>query len=154
MIDINFAQSTLRHQFPGIEGLGQTLLQEKPTAQKIHKGVQIIFDRGNHWIVASNIHGGGVKVYDSIYSSLDLKTLRVVNNLFNTTTGTMDISMADMQRQEGANDCGVFAIAVVTAVLFGEDPSCLCFEQSAMWSHLVHCFNKQCFEMFSVKIFN
>ena len=88
-------------------------------------------------------------MYDSLYSCIDSKTESVVNNLFNTTTSC--ICVAGMQRQEGANDCGLFAIAVVTALLFGEDPSSLHFEQSCMRSHLLQCFNKQCFEMFTLK---
>ena len=54
---INFAQQVLHNQFPHVEGLGYTLLQgkERSQSQKIGHGLQIIFDKGNHWIVASNI---------------------------------------------------------------------------------------------------
>ena len=64
---INFAQKLLRSQFPAVNGLGHTLLQGKP---KLH-GIQIIFDRKNHWIVASNMNSETtVQVYDSLHTRL------------------------------------------------------------------------------------
>ena len=126
------------------------MLQEKPNANKIKTGVQIIFDRGNHWIVAANIHDdgtGAVKVYDSLYNCIDSKSKGVVKNLFETTAA--DISVVNMQKQHGSTDCGLFAIAVVTALLFGEDPSSLHFEQSCMRNHLLQCYIKQNFAKFS-----
>ena len=52
---INCAQELLRSQFRGIDGLISTLYQNKVPAKRIERGVQIIHDRGNHWIVASSI---------------------------------------------------------------------------------------------------
>ena len=73
---INFAQCLLFHQFPLTEGLKHTILQGRKPLKKIKKGLQIIHDRGNHWVVASTIGcADGVKVYDSVYSSID-KELR------------------------------------------------------------------------------
>lgn len=52
---INYAQTMLRTQFPYLEGLQLTLLQEKHQA-KIKNGLQIIFCQSHqHWIVASTI---------------------------------------------------------------------------------------------------
>ena len=49
---INFAQLLLQHQFPAAEELQNTLFQEKKRQSKIIRGIQIIHDRGNHWVVA------------------------------------------------------------------------------------------------------
>lgn len=50
---VNFARQLLHKQYPNIDGLGCTLLQSKPPVKKILNGLQIVFDRGDHWIVAS-----------------------------------------------------------------------------------------------------
>ena len=55
---INFAQGLLIQQFPLTEGLQKTLLQTRKPAKKIKDGLQIIHDRGNHWVVASTIGCG------------------------------------------------------------------------------------------------
>lgn len=57
----------------------------------------------------------------------------MIKNLF----GNGELHLVNTQKQEGVNDCGVFAIAVATGLLFGEDPSNLHFDQSSMRSHLL-----------------
>ena len=48
---INYAQWFIQIQFPNNEGLGHTLLQEKKDVERIvDYGLQIIFDRNNHWL--------------------------------------------------------------------------------------------------------
>ena len=73
---INYAQALLHYQFPQTEGLHNTLFQKKKWQQKIKCGIQIIHDRGNHWIVASTIDSDqSVQVYDSVYSTVNAKTV-------------------------------------------------------------------------------
>ena len=52
---INFAQYLLRCEFPDVEGLQNTLLQKKEKVNKIDTGVHILFDQGNHWVVALSL---------------------------------------------------------------------------------------------------
>ena len=127
---INYAQCLLLIQFPKTRGLGHTLLQDRKKVDKIEEGLQIIHDRGNHWIVATNIGcAGTVKVYDSLYSHVNGKTKAVIVNLFGTGK-CMDV--VEIRKQEGGKDCDLFAIAIATALLFGKDPSMLQFNQSDM----------------------
>jgi hypothetical protein len=118
---------------PGVMGLGIPWF-----AKKIHCGMQILHDRGNHWIVASSIgcEDGTVKVYDSLYTHVSERTKDVIRNLFHLAT----IKNADLQKQEGGKDCGLFSIAVVTLLLFGKDPSSVHFCQPSMRNHLLKCF--------------
>ena len=68
----NYAQTLLHYQFPLIEGLYNTLLQKKNQQQKIKCGIQIIHDRGNHWIIASIIDSDqSVQIYDSVHSTVE-----------------------------------------------------------------------------------
>ncbi len=145
-LHINYAQKVLQQQFPGITGLQSTLHQQKLPSQRTasqkkptDKHVQIIHSRGNHWIVASTIHSarGEVKVYNSVYNSFNTETKAIISNLFRVSH---DIQMAKLQKQDGGNDCGLFAIAVSSALASGLDPTKMNFDQERMRSHFVSCF--------------
>ena len=54
------------------------------------------------------------------------------------------IKMAQMQKQTASsNNCGLFAIAVCTAILLKKDPSCLVFDEKKMQCHLSKCFERK-----------
>ena len=46
-------------------------------------------------------------------------------------------------QQAGSSDCGVFAIAIATALAFGTDPLDLIFHQTEMIEHLAQCLEKK-----------
>ena len=58
------------------------------------------------------------------------------------------IDLKKMQRQVGSCDCGVFAIAVSTALLNGLDVSQITFCQKEMRSHLISCFTAESLTQF------
>ncbi len=92
---INFVQRPLCNQFPSIDGLRHTLLQEQKTPQITECG---IFDRENHWIVASKnigISDSIVRFYDSVYTNVTDSSKKVIDNLFNAS----DIEVIDIQKQ-------------------------------------------------------
>ena len=77
--------------------------------------MQIIHCSGNHWIVASS-NGcikDSVNIYDSLYTSLGETTKVRVSSLFGFC---VNMHMQPLQRQVGGTDCGLFAIAVITAI--------------------------------------
>ena len=144
---INYCQHLLSKQFPLIGGLVLTLLQNKPLKQKIVCGLQIIHrSERNHWIVASRIDSchSPVKIYDSLYKSIHEGTITVVQNMFKKV-GKFKIEIADMQEQEGSTDCGVFAIAVATSLLYGVSPS---YNQDKMRDHLLCCLGSGSLSVF------
>ena len=121
-IPINIAQSLFKKQFPDIKGLQPTVYQLRNQAMEdgtvqldSTNQLQIIHCRGNHWIVASSVGctKGMVNIYDSLYTSLDETTILLVSSLFG----------CQYQMQRGGTDCGLFAIAVITAIANGKDPS-------------------------------
>ena len=120
---INFAHALLKKQFPHIDGWKETLLLHK-MQEKIKQGVQIIHTCGNHWIVAANLESSKceIKIYDSLYPPVDKDTQNTVLNLFETDDKPK-IIMAKMCKQEGLNDCGLFAIAAATALACGLNPA-------------------------------
>lgn len=143
---INYAQRMLHSQFPQVEGLGHTLLQKRKQPKKIESGLQIIHDRGDHWVVASNVAGHDkVQVYDSVYSAIDQGTKEVISNLFQLSNNPV-IEIAEMQKQREANQCGLFAIAVATNIL--SSISTQQFQEQHMRSHLVACLENNAFTPF------
>ena len=89
-VEIDFAQRILKVQFPRINGLQSTLFQCKPyTAddQINENKLQIVFCKDqSHWILATTIRceTGEVKVYDSIFNSLDKESLHTIMKLFSS----------------------------------------------------------------------
>ena len=58
------------------------------------------------------------------------------------------MQMPPLQKQVGGTDCGLFAIAVITAIAHGEDPSQLQFKQEEMRYHLLKCFKDERITLF------
>ena len=153
--EINLAQRIIKAQFPNLNGLRSTLLQQKPctAAGQINENkIQIIFcnDR-KHWILATTVgceNADEVKVYDSVFSSLDKDSLRTVMNLFSSGSNRPRVRLSPSQKQKGSDDCGIFAISLAVAIAFGLHPSKLCFRQDRMRAHLVSCLNRESFSLF------
>ena len=84
--------------------LKQTACHRKPL-KKIASCLQIIHDRGDHWIVASNIGHDNVQVYDSVYSMIEQDTIG--NFKFVSATQSPVIEIAKMQKQgeQRSADC-------------------------------------------------
>lgn len=143
---INCAQRLLNQQFPAVNGLQSTLIQDKPIKGPTRDAIQIIHVRMNHWVVAASHKGKAVKVYDSVYASLDQTSAATVKTLFNCNL--CNISMVPVQKQLGGSDCGLFAIANATAIAFGRDPSKEVYQQSLMRNHAITCFEQKKMELF------
>ena len=76
-----------------------------------------VHDRGNHWVVASTINSDcSVQNYDSVYSTVNVKTIDIINNIFVITDKTK-VDLKRMQIQKGLQDCGLFAIAIATTLM-------------------------------------
>ena len=139
---IDTAQHLLKRQFPGISGLQSTLLQAMARETNgATNQLQIIHSRGDHWIVTSTLlpASGAVNVYDSIYSTLNKETRTIIRNLF----GPKSVRSIPIPKQMGGQDCGVYSIAIATALAFNQDPATVKFRQSALRSHLVECITTQ-----------
>ena len=61
-----------------------------------------IFDREDHWIVASTIFtkGDQVKVYDSVYTCITKDIKAVISNLYSSPR------LINISKQKGGADCG------------------------------------------------
>ena len=146
---ISFAQDLLKSQFGNINGLECTLMQSKNLVPVLPEDatkneLQVFHDRHDHWIAASNVltvEAGQVAVYDSVYRTLDALTKDAIIRKFQCGTSKPPvIKLMNFQKQKESIDCGVFAIAVITAFAFGQETSTLKFVQEKMRPHLSTCF--------------
>ena len=126
-------------------GLQSTLLQSKKDypALKDKNSVQIIHSRGDHWIFASIAPSGVVKVYDSVYDTVDEETTNIIRKL---SGGTCPLATVTIRKQIGSRDCGLFAIGISTALCFGIDPVTIKLDR--MRPHLVNCFERGTISLF------
>lgn len=158
-LHINLAQRIFKEQFSHINGLESTLLQGKKkkkftlTKHMVKNKLQIIhcLER-HHWIAASTVNNAPkeIAVMDSLFKSIDQETKLTISNLFQPTGSSdqLKIKSIKTQRQKGNKDCGLFALAMATAIAFGKDPSKVTFCQESMRAHLVSCLNIQNFSLF------
>ena len=59
---------------------------------------------------------GVIKVYDSLYTTLDKPSSIVLENLFHCKDQLFKIRVVRPQKQNGGSDCGVLAIAFTTSI--------------------------------------
>ena len=151
---VNFAQQLLKAQFSSLNGLRSTLLQsKKQPLSECSQALQIIHSRGNHWIAAStvSISDGTVRVYDSVYDTLDEDTKSIISAIFHSNHFPHIKVVVPIQKQKGGRDCGLFSIANITAVAFHLDPTTITFDQTIMRQHLVQCMEKHALMPFPTK---
>ena len=83
---LDFVQEIIRKQLKNLAGLQCTLalpVHPRPLITPAHLFLQMIHSKGNHWVVASTIASPTtVQVFDSLYSSIDDMTTRLLMNLF------------------------------------------------------------------------
>ena len=134
---INAAQRLLKAQHPNLKGMCSALVAGR---QKLPpNGLQAFFVRGNHWIVLSTMdcRSGEVNVYDSLYNDQDADTLSAISGSLEVHRPPVIVNLMNMEKQKGGNDCGLFAVAVLTALSIGVDVTKVRFDQRRMRPHLV-----------------
>ena len=114
----------LKKQYPNIKGLhatslSQTLEMVSPPDEEF---VQILNVTNNHWIALSTVgcEASTIKVFDSSgmsRSKLPNHTLKVIARLMQCNERHFTIEFVDVQQQEGADDCGLFALAFITTIV-------------------------------------
>ena len=62
-------------------------------------------------------------VYDSKYSSLSGSSQALVAKLIRTDKPSVTVRIASVTKQSGDSDCGLFAIAYISHIANGLDPS-------------------------------
>ena len=145
-------QILLKQQFPNINGLIDTLKMTQKGITLSSGSVQILHVNGNHWITVSTLMStesdDDVIVYDSLNSCVSHGTKMQLANVIKTSKKSLKIKIASVNKQVGFDDCGVFAAAYCTALVNGQDPSTLVYDQGSMRKHLELCLSRRNMEPF------
>ena len=114
--------------------------------------MQILHTDDEHWVAVSTFDTGDedIVIYDSKYSSLSQRTQTLIAKLVNTDKPSFTVRVASVTKQSGASDCGLYAIANITHIVTGLDPSLYIFRQALMRNHLLKCFEQKKLEPFPV----
>lgn len=143
----------LKARFLNQNGLQDTcLLSKKRWNSKPEEFIQILHVAGNHWVCASNKLSADhtVEIFDSLHIELkeDGETASLVSCILATDRPSFDLDLVNVHRQRLYNDCGLFALAFAFDLCSGDDPYESLYDQDAMRSHLVKCFERQEFKQF------
>ena len=120
--EIHAAQQLLKTQFPHLDGLNDPgILSGDLVTPAVTEFVQII-NTGGHWVCLSTIGcaNGYVKVYDSMGTSPSPTAIINSCQMLFHNGKKVTVSNQKVQRQQGASDCGLFAIAFTTSLCFGK----------------------------------
>ena len=133
---IHAAQMLMREKSPFVGGL-QPPCRGQNCSFDVEGGefIQILHNGYDHWLTVSTVgvaESAVVRVYDSLYPHLTTKTQQQIAAIINTPKPKIQLELIDVQNQSGSNDCGAFAIAFATALIFGEEPGKLIFAEAEL----------------------
>ena len=145
-------QLLLNSQFPHIHSLQDTLKQDLGKMEPMPTGLtslQILLINHNHWIVASSIDTD-ITLYDSKYSFLHKHTELLLSQLAFTKKRYFTVSIGNVNKQAGDNDCGLIAAAYITSIAHGQDPSSVVYNQGLLRQHLFKCLEAKKMDLFPI----
>ena len=63
--------------------------------------------------------------------------------ILHSTKASITLKIHKTQFQKGKSDCGVYAIAYITDLLFGNDPASFKYDQDEMRAHFLECIQNE-----------
>ena len=125
-----------------MNGLQSTLFVKSPHhCQKISTdvaSVQFIHQETRHHWIASAVMDSELFIFDSFLSTNGLikETVSVLENIYGSFGQYIT---TDVTQQLGVKDCGLFAIAFITALCHGQQPENFRIHQKEMRNHFIAC---------------
>ena len=148
------AQLLLKKVNPAMQGL-QSVTRGITMNFDVEPGefVQILHNGHGQWLTISTLGNEHpqVEVYDSVYSCCPTLCKAQIAALLSTKQPAIHLKYMDVQMQAGGYDCGLFAIAFATAIVFGKQPGLFCFDQPKMREHYRKCLEQGHITMFPLK---
>ena len=107
-----------------------------------------------HWVTVSTIAcpPSTVVVYDSLYSALPTQTKEQICSLLHSQEPSIQLNFGNVQSQNNSCDCGVFALAFLTALCEGKHPEELYFKRNELRQHLLKCLEVESIIQFPSKV--
>ena len=101
--------------------------------KQLDKCIQILHVHDNHWAVITtlgcDLQENKIRYYDSSYTELLYNTEMLISRLV-PEEPEIKVDVMKLTKQIGSNDCGLYAIAIATALAYEVDPSTSLFEQN------------------------
>lgn len=112
--------------------------------------VQVLNSANSHWAAMSTVgcKPGIVHWLDSLHCLPSSQQEEIVADLLQSSEDSLQFKVINVQLQSNGNDCGLFALANITAVLEGVDPSAVYFNTQCMRAHLRRCLIRKDPRMF------
>ena len=147
-LHIEAYQSLVRSKFPLLGGLQSTVCQNSHPLNLKAINYQIIHVRSNHWallqIIKDEANQPNVSIIDSAYDDVDVKTNFVISQLIRFEGKSIPLRIMNVSKQVGITDCGLYAIANLTALVLGNvEPTNVVFDQRELRSHYLECLENQ-----------
>lgn len=151
-IIMSCATILLRQQFPDFGGLAFTVRQQslKPLQPR---SLQILHLDGNHWAAASTVNctrETDILLYDSVYSTPNEQTKLILAKLVNINKPVCSVGVANVAKQSGSYDCGLFSVAFIMDIVSGRNPCFQVYKQSEMRQHFLKCIQQEKMESFPI----
>ena len=148
---INAAQNLLKTKY-GTPGLQNTLLTTALQGCVVggEEFVQVLHSGGNHWLTVSTIGCpySTVNIYDSMCCTLPHSTQKMICALLVSHEPNVTLRFIDVDRQNNANDCGLYALAFASTLCSGKDPRHITFSKTDLRKHLLQCLMQNEMEPF------
>eukprot|EP00058_Branchiostoma_floridae_P016954 XP_002602442.1 hypothetical protein BRAFLDRAFT_117021 [Branchiostoma floridae] len=150
---MNSAQHLISSEYPLIDGLRDTVIltanQQGPVPAS-SDCVQI-HNINDHWVVSTSI-GGNITVYDSLQPSMKPELRSQLADLYRQFAigedSIIPVNVICAQRQQGGNDCGLYAVANAVALVEEIPPTQIVFQQGQMRHHFEECLENKAIKMF------
>ena len=139
-------QFLLQQKYPGVGGRHSTVVvSERKTNRDLRKHEVVQVSGNNNWVAISMLgcSVGVVHWLDSMHCGPSSQLKVIVSDMLQCPKEPIRIKVLNVQLQSGGSDCGLFALANITAALDGVDPSSLHFIQKLMQTHLVTCLEQK-----------
>ena len=111
--------------------------------------VQLLHVNNNHWVCVSSVNcaPGYVNLMDSLANPVISQEITdLVKDLLGPRYA--GIHQLTVQQQRNDSDCGVFAIAFATCIVYQQDPSEVYFDIPRMRPHLLKCLKVRVMDLF------
>ncbi|KAL5516139.1 hypothetical protein EMCRGX_G001410 [Ephydatia muelleri] len=152
---INAAQTLLKSKY-GTPGLQNTVLAAALQGCIVggEEFVQVLNSGGNHWLTISTIGCpySTVNIYDSMCCTLPSTTQKQICALLMTHEPNVTLRFINVDKQNNANDCGLYALAFCAALCSGDNPQHITFSNTDMRKHVLHCLMQNEMEPFNGKM--
>ena len=138
---IDAFMTKVKYDYPYFGGLQDTVLQSLRMWEKVtSEYIQVFLVNNNHWVTASTVgaRADNINIYDSMMLYPSSETLDLIAHFHRSTSRQLTFNIMHVQKQENDVDCGAFALAFLSSLVFFQNPTQLSF--SNLREHLAQCF--------------